>query len=91
MEINMLSERLTDQQELDQFVHDKTDRQVALTGLFMINDHVKECSERWRKIYSAIRLMGLGVSLILVDRVASEMPHQVTDIVHTLCSHLLGF
>ena len=87
----MLSTQLEDQIQIDDFVKDKTDREIAMAGLYFFNSHVKECSDRWNKVYRTLKWVGVGVFLIFGDRVANEMPHRIGDLFHDFLSKTLGF
>lgn len=40
-------QQLSDQKEIDDFIEGKSDREVAVASLTMIDRHEKVCAERW--------------------------------------------
>ena len=69
----MLSEQLKEHQSVEQFVKDKTDRQIAIMGLTIIDQHIKECADRWSRVVKLITYVGVGVGMIITERVANDI------------------
>jgi hypothetical protein len=86
----MLSSQLEDQLNIDEFVKGKTDREVGVMGLVLINSHIKECADRWGKVYRGMHYLGVGIFVIICDRIASELPSKVGVFFHDISSHIIG-
>lgn len=83
-----LSAKLEDQQSLQRFIHGKTDRQIAVASLTIIDEHVRECSERWNRIAKYMRICGGCLLLLVMDRLFVETP--IASGVHKLLAWAFG-
>jgi len=84
----MLSPQLSDQQDLEHFISDKTDRQIAVAGLTIIDSHVRECTERWGKIYRMFKFIGLMMGALILERIATDL-HIPLDYMNKLISGII--
>lgn len=85
----MLSSKLSDQQDLEHFISDKTDRQIAVAGLTIIDSHVRECTDRWGKIYRMFKFIGLSIGALVAERIATDL-HIPSDFVSKFFSWIIG-
>jgi hypothetical protein len=72
----MLSVELSDQQSLRDFVKDKTDREVGLAALTIIDTHLKECAERQDHVMKILKWIGSAVGCLILERVANDVHWQ---------------
>lgn len=81
----MLSMPLADQQALNEFIKDKTDREIGVVALTIIDQHVRECSERWNHIMLVLKWIGSALGLLVLERLANDVPT-----IKPLLAHFFG-
>lgn len=69
----MLSVPLADQQAIAEYIKDKTDREVGVAALTIIDQHVKECAERWDRVILVGKWLGSGIGLLVLDRLVTDV------------------
>lgn len=64
-----MSDSIRNRNDVEEFIKGKSDRDVAVTSLILIDEHLLECSQRWLRVYRILIAVAGGIGMLVASKI----------------------